>query len=179
MFISILSLEYIDTDLHKFLEFNDLVLDMRIIKSLMQQLLRGIQTVHSNKILHRDLKLPNLLIKLDNKEPQLKIADFGLARAFGIPIKSYSHEVVTLWYRSPELLLGSTRYGPSIDMWSIGCIFAEITNGRALFPGRTVDQQIQLIFDGLGTPSPSIWPSIVNLPRYDEKIPLLKWKTFI
>ena len=83
-------------------------------------------------MLHRDLKPHNLLI---DSKGALKLADFGLARAFGIPVRSYTHEVVTLWYRAPEILLGSTHYSTPVDIWSVGCIFAELVTRRPLFNG--------------------------------------------
>ena len=92
---------------------------MPTIKALMYQLMRGIAFCHDHRVLHRDLKPQNLLI---NKKLELKLADFGLARAFGIPVRSYSHEVVTLWYRAPDVLMGSKLYSTSIDIWSAGCI---------------------------------------------------------
>ncbi|CAG8715515.1 2897_t:CDS:2, partial [Scutellospora calospora] len=85
---------------------------------------------------------------------ELKLADFGLARAFGIPVRSYSHEVVTLWYRAPDVLMGSRQYSTSIDVWSAGCIFAEMASGRPLFPGV------------LGTPTEETWPRVSQLPEY-------------
>ncbi|NXT29619.1 CDK5 kinase, partial [Syrrhaptes paradoxus] len=90
-------------------------------QSFMYQLLKGLAFCHSRNVLHRDLKPQNLLI---NRNGELKLADFGLARAFGIPVRCYSAEVVTLWYRPPDVLFGAKLYSTSIDMWSAGCIFA-------------------------------------------------------
>lgn len=132
------------------------------IKSFMYQLLRGIAFCHENRVLHRDLKPQNLLI---NHRGELKLADFGLARAFGIPVNTFSNEVVTLWYRAPDVLLGSRNYSTSIDMWSAGCIMAEMYTGRPLFPGKTNEDELLRIFRLLGTPTPETWP---NLPRYTE-----------
>lgn len=129
----------------------------------MYQLLTGVAYCHHNRVLHRDLKPPNLLI---NREGQLKLADFGLARAFGIPVRAYSHEVVTLWYRSPDILMGSSRYSTPVDIWSVGCIFAEMTNGRPLIAGTSEVDQLDRIFCLLGTPTVSEYPGIVHLPKY-------------
>lgn len=94
------------------------------IKSFLFQMIRGVSFCHSHRVLHRDLKPQNLLI---DRSGGLKLADFGLARAFGIPVRTYTHEVVTLWYRAPEILLGSKHYSTPVDIWSIGTIFAEVT----------------------------------------------------
>ena len=99
-------------------------------RSVHFQLLQGMLFCHQRRVLHRDLKPQNLLI---DKNGAIKIADFGLARAFGIPVRVYTHEVVTLWYRAPEILLGSNKYSCPIDIWSVGCIFAEMANKRPLF----------------------------------------------
>lgn len=109
----------------------------------MYQLLKGIAYCHSHRILHRDLKLANLLI---DRKGVLKLADFGLARAFGVPIRTYTHEVVTLWYRAPEILLGQARYSTPVDMWSVGCIFAELVTKRPLFPGDCEIDELFRIF---------------------------------
>ena len=121
------------------------------MKSFLYQLLMGVAYCHHHRVLHRDLKPPNLLI---NREGQLKLADFGLARAFGIPVRSYTHEVVTLWYRSPDVLMGSRRYSTPVDIWSVGCIFAEMANGRPLIAGTSEGDQLERIFRLLGTPPP-------------------------
>lgn len=100
-------------------------------------------------MLHRDLKPQNLLI---DESRNLKLADFGLARAFGIPLRAYTHEVVTLWYRAPEILMGSKHYSTAVDMWSIGCIFAEMVLKKPLFPGIAPlkDASVQGYFHILG-----------------------------
>ena len=126
-------------------------LELPIMKSFLYQLLMGVAYCHHHRVLHRDLKPPNLLI---NREGQLKLADFGLARAFGIPVRSYTHEVVTLWYRSPDVLMGSRRYSTPVDIWSVGCIFAEMANGRPLIAGTSEGDQLERIFRLLGTPPP-------------------------
>ncbi|CAD6197418.1 unnamed protein product [Caenorhabditis auriculariae] len=156
--------EYCDQDLKKFFDSLNGYIDQQVARSLMMQLLRGLSFCHAHHVLHRDLKPQNLLI---NTNGSLKLADFGLARAFGIPVRCYSAEVVTLWYRPPDVLFGGKLYNTSIDMWSAGCIFAEISNaGRPLFPGADVDDQLKRIFRQLGTPTEDSWPSLTQLPDY-------------
>ncbi|XP_018017988.1 cyclin-dependent-like kinase 5 [Hyalella azteca] len=156
--------EHCDQDLKKYFDCLNGEIDPDIVKSFMFQLLRGLDFCHSRNILHRDLKPQNLLI---NKNNELKLADFGLARAFGIPVRCYSSEMVTLWYRPPDVLFGANLYNTSIDMWSAGCIFAELANaGRPLFPGNDEDDQLKRIFKLLGTPTPETWPGMSSLPDY-------------
>lgn len=160
--------EFLDQDLKKYLDVCDSGLDLPILKSFLYQLLTGVAYCHHHRVLHRDLKPPNLLI---NREGQLKLADFGLARAFGIPVRSYTHEVVTLWYRAPDVLLGSRKYSTPVDIWSVGCIFAEMANGRPLVAGTSEADQLDRIFRLLGTPTVQDYPGIVDLPDYTPDLP--------
>ncbi|GAB7345216.1 hypothetical protein MBLNU457_3592t1 [Dothideomycetes sp. NU457] len=157
--------EFMDLDLKKYMDTRGErgMLEPPTIKSFMYQLMKGIAFCHENRVLHRDLKPQNLLI---NNKGMLKLADFGLARAFGIPVNTFSNEVVTLWYRAPDVLLGSRTYNTSIDIWSAGCIMAEMYTGRPLFPGTTNEDQLQKIFRLMGTPSERSWPGISQFPEY-------------
>lgn len=144
-------------------------LDPSLVKFFAYQLLNGTNFCHENKILHRDLKPQNLLI---NKNLQLKLGDFGLARAFGLPVSSFSSDVVTLWYRSIDVLLGSKSYFTSIDTWSIGCIIAEMISGVPLFKGANDDDQIMKIFEVLGYPrerDTNFTGWFNNLPKYNAE----------
>jgi cyclin-dependent kinase len=153
--------EYLDQDLKKYLDVCEGGLEKSIMKSFLYQLLRGVAYCHHHRVLHRDLKPQNLLI---NREGELKLADFGLARAFGIPVRSYTHEVVTLWYRAPDVLMGSRKYSTPVDIWSIGCIFAEMANGRPLFTGTSEKDQLDRIVRHLGTPDENTYPGMLDLP---------------
>ena len=198
--------EFLDLDLKKYLDGCDGGAERRVLQSFLFQLCRGIAYCHHHRVLHRDLKPQNLLI---NREGELKLADFGLARAFGIPVRkcvgmggggvarrrrrhqaapslragdagtlgaprqspppppsSYTHEVVTLWYRAPDVLMGSRKYSTPVDVWSIGCIFAEMLNGRPLFLGANEADQLDQIFRALGTPDVSSYPGLAELPDF-------------
>lgn len=133
------------------------------IKTLMLQLVAGVQYLHDNWILHRDLKTSNLLL---NNRGELKLADFGMARYTSSPPPRLTQLVVTLWYRAPELLLGAEEYGFEIDMWSIGCIFAELLTREPLLQGKTeVDQLAKILVLAGGTPSNDTWPGFRSLPN--------------
>merc|ERR1711964_126649 len=155
--------EYLEHDLKKLLDIRQGGLNPAHVQWFLLQLIRGVAFCHASRVLHRDLKPQNLLISSDGL---LKIADFGLARTFGIPVRSYTHEVVTLWYRAPDVLLGSRKYSTPVDIWSIGCIFAEMVTSRSLFPGATEDEQLQRIFKVLGTPTEEAWPTMSTMPNY-------------
>jgi len=140
----------------------------------MLQLLSAIAFCHDNWIVHRDLKTSNLLM---NNRGQIKVADFGLARTYGEPLGSMTQLVVTLWYRAPELLMGSADYSTAIDLWSIGCIFGELIQKDPLLPGKgEIDQVNRVrrraglwltpqIFKLLGRPTEEAWPGYSKLPN--------------
>ena len=116
--------EYFNTDLKKYQSKRIFPMEMSHARSLMQQVMRALLHCYQRRIMHRDLKPCNILISEDGQTA--KLADFGLARSFGLPLKTFTHEVVTLWYRAPEVMLGSKMYSLAIDMWSLGCIFFEL-----------------------------------------------------
>ncbi|XP_057359672.1 cyclin-dependent kinase 15 isoform X3 [Manis pentadactyla] len=142
----------------------------------MFQLLRGLAYIHHHHVLHRDLKPQNLLI---SQLGELKLADFGLARAKSIPSQTYSSEVVTLWYRPPDALLGATEYSSDLDIWGAGCIFIEMFQGQPLFPGVSdILEQLEKIWEVLGVPTEDTWPGVSQLPNYNpEWFPLPKPQT--
>nr|XP_043894290.1 cyclin-dependent kinase 11B isoform X3 [Solea senegalensis] len=154
-------MNYVEHDLKSLMETMKQPFLPGEVKTLMIQLLRGVRHLHDNWILHRDLKTSNLLL---SHKGILKIGDFGLAREYGSPLKPYTPIVVTLWYRSPELLLGAKEYSTAVDMWSVGCIFGELLTQKPLFPGKSEIDQINKIFKDLGSPSEKIWPGYNELP---------------
>ena len=165
--------EFLDVDLKKHLDTHPHISnDRRVIKGYLYQMCAGIAYCHSHRVLHRDLKPQNLLV--DQTTNVLKLADFGLARAFGIPVRAYTHEVVTLWYRSPEILLGARHYSTPVDVWSIGCIFAEMINHAPLFPGDSEIDELFRIFRVLGTPDDGLWRGVEALPDYKTQFP--QWR---
>ncbi|XP_014785578.1 cyclin-dependent kinase 1 [Octopus bimaculoides] len=165
--------EYLSMDLKKYMDSipSGKYMDTKLVKSYLHQILQGILYCHQRRLLHRDLKPQNLLIDTSGT---IKLADFGLARAFGIPCRAYTHEVVTLWYRAPEILLGYQRYSTALDIWSIGCIFAEMVTKRPLFNGDSEIDQLFRIFRTLSTPNEESWPGVTNFPDYKASFP--QWK---
>ncbi|KAG2494355.1 hypothetical protein HYH03_007412 [Edaphochlamys debaryana] len=135
------------------------------VKCLMLQILSGMEYLHENWVIHRDLKTSNILY---NNRGELKICDFGLARQYGSPLRPYTQPVVTLWYRPPELLLGATHYSTAVDVWSLGCIMAELLTGKPLFDGQGEIEQLDKICSVLGTPNEDVWPGLRQLPNWGK-----------
>ncbi|XP_060865471.1 cyclin-dependent kinase 9-like [Metopolophium dirhodum] len=162
-----LILEFCEYDLARLLNAKYVQFDLSEIKELIRQLLNGLHYMHTNKILHRDLKTSNILV---TNEGILKIADFGLSRSFSIPTKDkpnkYTNRVVTLWYRAPELLLGERNYGPAIDMWGAGCIMAEFWTRCPIMRGSSEAHQLKCISFIRGKITPEVWPKVVNYDIY-------------
>lgn len=159
-------------------------MQMPTVKSLLWQILHGMNYLHKNWIIHRDLKPSNILVTGQDKPPNergcVKIADFGLARLFQAPLRPLTDVdavVVTIWYRAPELLLGAKHYTKAIDLWAIGCIFAELITSKPLFQGQEKERkgddrnpfqadQIDKIFRILGKPTLEQWPGAADLPNW-------------
>ncbi|XP_048470139.1 cyclin-dependent kinase 6 [Rhincodon typus] len=153
--------EHVDQDLTTYLEKAPAPgVPPETIKDMMFQLLRGLDFLHSHRVVHRDLKPQNILVTSNG---QIKLADFGLARIYSFQM-ALTSVVVTLWYRAPEVLLQSS-YATPVDLWSVGCIFAEMFRRSALFRGNSDVDQLGKIFDVLGLPSEDDWPRDVALPR--------------
>lgn len=166
--------EYLDHDLSG---LRELELSMAQIKYYLKQILEGIYFMHRCKVMHRDIKGANILI---GQNHEVKLADFGLSRSVLDQNPLYTNRVVTLWYRAPELLLGSYKYTEAIDIWSIGCVFAEMLTGKPLCPGGSMElSQIQTTFQVCGTPTVEDWPGVVNLPWWDKFKPTSKCQRII
>lgn len=160
--------EFVDKDLKKYFEACEGPLSPQLIKSYSFQLLNGLEYCHIRGVMHRDLKPQNLLVSRDGR---LKIADFGLARSFVPPIRPFTHEVVTLWYRAPEILMGCKTYALPVDMWSIGTIIGEMVTKRPMFPGDSEIDELFRIFRVMGTPNEDVWPGVSSLQDYQEDFP--------
>ncbi|KAL3860711.1 hypothetical protein ACJMK2_010797 [Sinanodonta woodiana] len=156
-----LVMEYCEQDLASLLDNMPAPFSETQVKCILIQMMKGLKYLHENFIIHRDLKVSNLLM---TDKGCVKIADFGLARKFGLPSKPMTPTVVTLWYRAPELLLGSKIQTTAIDMWAAGCIMGELLAHRPLLPGRSEIHQIELIIEMFGTPNDAIWPGFSDLP---------------
>ncbi|CAJ0586750.1 unnamed protein product, partial [Mesorhabditis spiculigera] len=155
--------DFMETDLEHLIKDSNIILTTPHIKNMMLQTFLGLNFLHVNFIVHRDLKPNNLLM---NSAGRVKIADFGLARFFGSPNRVYTHQVVTRWYRCPELLYGARSYGVNVDIWAMGCIFAELLLRNPIFPGESDLDQLIKIYRFLGTPTTEDWPLMESLPDY-------------
>ncbi|CAI5735856.1 unnamed protein product [Peronospora destructor] len=175
--------EYGDHDLHDIIvQSKQKPLGEYTRKSLMYQILKGVDYMHDAWVMHRDMKPQNILVVgHGRKRGQVKLADLGLARIYKEPIKALSdveRVVVTLWYRAPELLLGAKHYTKAVDLWAVGCIFVELINTRELFCGKEVEgsnapfqkDQLDKIFKVLGMPTPQTWEGLENLPEYNHVV---------
>ena len=144
--------EFVDRDLKAHMDEAANGIEGQALKGLMYQLINAVAFCHAHRVLHRDLKPQNVLV---SELGDVKLADFGLARAFQMPMPKYTHEVITLWYRAPESLLGLADYSTPVDIWSIGCIFAEMATNESPFQGDSEIDQLFKIFRWLGTPTES------------------------
>ena len=167
--------EYLSHDLTGLINHPTFKLTSAHKKDLAKQMFDGLDFLHRRGVLHRDIKAANILI---SSSGQLKYADFGLARFY---IKSrqldYTNRVITIWYRPPELLLGETQYGPAVDVWSAACVFMEMFTRKAVFPGEGGElNQLEKVYNVLGTPNRNDWPGIADLPWYELMQPTLPRK---
>lgn len=155
-----LILEYMICDLESIIKCNSIIILPGDIKAWMYMLLMGLNKVHSNLMIHRDIKPNNLLI---SGKGILKLGDFGLTRKIN---NGMTPQAITRWYRAPEVLMGASSYGYSTDMWAVGAVFAEMFLRVPFFAGETDIQQLDLIFKALGTPNEEDWPMMNMLPGY-------------
>ncbi|KAK1442843.1 protein kinase-like protein [Babesia gibsoni] len=167
-------MEYVEHELKTLLSEGRPEFTLSERKCLLQQLLLGLSYMHDNWVIHRDLKSTNILY---NNHGVLKICDFGMSRKFGHPIKNYTQNVVTHWYRAPELFLGQEKYTEAVDIWSVGCIFAELVTGKPLFMGTNDVDTLDKIFRLCGSPTKENWPGYTELPHIKGcKFPITTYK---
>ncbi|TQN73884.1 CTD kinase subunit alpha [Colletotrichum shisoi] len=158
--------EYLSHDLTGILNHPSFTLDAAQKKHMAMQLFDGLDYLHKRGVLHRDIKAANILVSSDGV---LKLADFGLARFYAKRHQlDYTNRVITIWYRSPELLLGETQYGPACDVWSAACVMVEIFTRHAIFPGDGSEiNQLDKIYAVMGTPNKAEWPGLVDMPWFE------------
>ena len=169
----IIVFEYISNDLDKYIE--NTASTLAIIKKIVYQIFKGLEYCHSHGIIHRDLKPSNILI---NEKQNIQIADFGLSKAIYNSNEPLTHEVVTLWYRAPEILLGQEKYTMSADIWSVGCIFVELCERKPFLKGDSEIDQIFKILDLVGTPSTEEFSIISEMKHFKVSFPKFKRTSF-
>ena len=166
--------EYVSHDLQGLTRNPSFRLELGELKHLFKQVFEALNFMHGKSILHRDIKASNILV---TDTGMVKLGDFGLARYFNKKKQEhYTNRIITMWYRPPELLLGETAYGPMVDIWSSAVVFLQALVNEDIFPGRTEMDQLERIYDVLGTPTVSEWPNIQNLPWFKLLIPGSKKK---
>ena len=172
--MALIAFELLQCDLRQFLNRAG-PLKAKALGEATHQLASGLEFLHSHGIIHRDLKPQNVLVKTDaaSGTVTMKIGDFGLARTYTPKLGMYTKEVMTLWYRCPELLLGGTLYGPTGDCWSLGCLIGEMGSGIAMFSGESEVAVMFRIFKAIGTPSDATWAGVSDLVNFSHKFP--KW----
>lgn len=161
--------EYMESDLEAMIKDRTLILSAADIKAYMLSILQSLEYCHRSWVVHRDIKPNNFLVAADGA---IKLADFGLSRVYGSPERRYTNQVFARWYRAPELLYGSTCYGPGVDIWAAGCIFAELLLRRPWFPAESDVEVLTKIFTALGTPTDPDWGGLRHMPAFVEFQPV-------
>lgn len=162
--------EMADLDLRKFLHAQGYRVPPEKVRKLMYELVVGVDYLHRNRILHRDLKPENVLVSKTGEHP--KLADFGLSRTVHMPLRPYSREILSLWYRSPELCMGYKHYSLGVDVWALGCIFFELVTGKPLFKAKSDSEMILAIFELFGTPRGDKWDWVKKIGGFNVNLPV-------
>mmetsp|Transcript_59634 Transcript_59634/g.134545 ORF Transcript_59634/g.134545 Transcript_59634/m.134545 type:complete len:571 (+) Transcript_59634:133-1845(+) len=163
--------EFVERDLHGVLRSfrrEGILMPIEEVQDYSSKLLNGLHACHSRGLVHRDVKPQNVLI---GPGGVLKIADFGLARTLASPLRNVTVDVITLWYRAPEILLGATHYGFEVDVWSAGCVIGEMATGQPIFHGDCEIGTVFRIFQLLGTPTKERWPQTMELEFFKDTFP--------